>query len=129
MTTISDPPWDDPRSAPMLASVPSALPAPPKTASRRAGGDTGPQESIRRSPAWSGWQAAAKRALDIAGAICLLLLLAPVMALVAIAIRLDSAGPAIFRQTRCGKDGKPFTCFKFRGMVATPRHARPSWRR
>lgn len=42
---------------------------------------------------------------------------APVMALVAIAIRLDSPGPAIFKQERIGEGGKPFTLFKFRTMV------------
>lgn len=41
----------------------------------------------------------------------------PVMALVAIAIRLDSPGPAIFKQERIGEGGKPFTLFKFRTMV------------
>lgn len=40
----------------------------------------------------------------------------PVMAAVAIAIHLDSAGPVIFRQRRIGKDGKPFTLYKFRSM-------------
>ena len=42
---------------------------------------------------------------------------APIMALVAIAIRLDSLGPAIFKQERIGEGGKPFTLFKFRTMV------------
>ena len=45
-----------------------------------------------------------------------LVALAPLLALTALAIRLDSKGPAIFRQTRIGKDGKPFTMFKFRSM-------------
>jgi sugar transferase (PEP-CTERM system associated) len=40
----------------------------------------------------------------------------PVMALAAVAIRLDSPGPAIYRQPRIGKDGLPFTCFKFRTL-------------
>jgi len=45
------------------------------------------------------------------------LMTAPIMALVAIAIRLDSPGPAIFKQERIGEGGKPFTLFKFRTMV------------
>ena len=45
------------------------------------------------------------------------LITAPIMGLVAIAIRLDSPGPAIFRQERIGESGKPFTLFKFRTMV------------
>lgn len=46
-----------------------------------------------------------------------LTLMSPVMALIALAIRLDSAGPAIFRQKRIGQDGRIFTLFKFRTMV------------
>jgi lipopolysaccharide/colanic/teichoic acid biosynthesis glycosyltransferase len=57
-----------------------------------------------------------KRALDIAVAGGGLLLLAPLMAVIPILIRLDSKGPAVFRQIRIGRDGKPFTFFKFRSM-------------
>jgi exopolysaccharide biosynthesis polyprenyl glycosylphosphotransferase len=57
-----------------------------------------------------------KRALDVALAVVFLALLAPVMALTALAIRLDSPGPVIFRQTRVGKGGRHFTCYKFRSM-------------
>src|SRR5205085_4950916 len=49
---------------------------------------------------------AMKRALDIAGAAALLVLLLPVLLVVAIAIRLDSPGPVFFRQSRVGKGGK-----------------------
>jgi exopolysaccharide biosynthesis polyprenyl glycosylphosphotransferase len=72
---------------------------------------------IEPSPAWQGWHAWAKRALDITVAVIALIVLAPLMAVIAIAIKLDSRGPVIFRQTRCGKDGKPFTFLKFRGMT------------
>lgn len=58
-----------------------------------------------------------KRLLDILIAGNALAILAPVLLLTAIAIRLDSKGPAIFRQTRIGKDGEPFTMFKFRSMT------------
>ena len=60
----------------------------------------------------------AKRALDITVAAALLVLAAPLMLLIALAIKLDSPGPVIFRQRRVGKDGRPFTFYKFRGMVA-----------
>lgn len=57
-----------------------------------------------------------KRLIDLLGAATLLILLAPVMLVVALAIRLDSSGPIIFRQTRVGKGHKPFTFLKFRSM-------------
>ncbi len=58
-----------------------------------------------------------KRVFDIAGASLMLVLMAPVMAIIAIAIRLDSPGPALFRQWRIGREGEPFRIFKFRTMV------------
>ncbi|HEX5505753.1 MAG TPA: sugar transferase [Thermomicrobiales bacterium] len=58
----------------------------------------------------------AKRLLDVAVAAGLLLLLAPVFALVAVVIRRDSPGPVFFRQTRVGRHGRPFTMYKFRSM-------------
>ena len=57
-----------------------------------------------------------KMLLDILAAACLLVLLAPVLLLVALLIRLDSAGPAIYRQRRVGAHGKSFTIYKFRTM-------------
>jgi len=60
----------------------------------------------------------AKRWMDIICAAVLLVLLLPLMALIALVIKLDSRGPAIFRQTRVGRWGKEFTMFKFRSMYA-----------
>src|ERR1041384_7284062 len=57
-----------------------------------------------------------KRIFDILLALGALILCAPIMTLTALAIRLDSPGPVLFRQTRVGKWGKPFTCYKFRSM-------------
>ena len=57
-----------------------------------------------------------KRALDVLGALVALVLLSPLMLIVALLIRLTSPGPAIFRQTRVGQGGAPFTMFKFRSM-------------
>jgi len=58
-----------------------------------------------------------KRGFDCVGAAVLLVVLAPVMAVLALAIRLDSPGPALFRQWRVGRGGEPFRIFKFRTMV------------
>lgn len=67
---------------------------------------------------------AVKRILDITLSAALLALLAPLMLLIALVIRLDTDGKAIFRQTRIGKSGKPFTCYKFRTMYKTaPKNA------
>src|SRR5690606_2862808 len=57
-----------------------------------------------------------KRGLDVAVAAAGLLLLAPFFGLVAIAVRLDSAGAAFFGQERLGANGRTFTCWKFRSM-------------
>lgn len=58
-----------------------------------------------------------KRTFDAAGAGLGLLVTAPLLALIVVVIRLDSRGPAIYRQTRVGRDGRPFTMWKFRTMV------------
>ncbi len=63
-------------------------------------------------PAWL-----LKRGLDVIGAGLLLLLALPILALAALAIRLDSPGPIFFKQTRCGRGGRPFPIFKLRTMV------------
>jgi len=57
-----------------------------------------------------------KRLFDVSAAFAGLILLAPVMALVALVVRLTSPGPALFVQTRIGRHGRPFRCFKFRTM-------------
>jgi lipopolysaccharide/colanic/teichoic acid biosynthesis glycosyltransferase len=60
---------------------------------------------------------AVKRAVDLAIALPLVLLSAPVVALLALAIRLESPGDPIYRQTRVGKDGRLFEIYKLRTMV------------
>ena len=63
----------------------------------------------------------AKRWFDVAIALCAIVCLAPLLLLVALVIRLQDGGPAIFRQSRVGRFGQPFTLFKFRSMpVSTP---------
>lgn len=60
----------------------------------------------------------AKRCLDIVVAAACLLVLLPVLLLLAALVRVTSPGPIIFRQTRVGKDGRPFQMYKFRTMAA-----------
>ena len=60
---------------------------------------------------------AIKRAFDLVGAAVGLVLVAPLFAVLAVVIKLDSAGPVLFRQTRVGRDGKPFMMLKLRTMV------------
>jgi exopolysaccharide biosynthesis polyprenyl glycosylphosphotransferase len=69
-----------------------------------------------------------KRCFDAVGATCLLVLLAPVLAVVALLIRLDSRGPVIYRQTRIGREGCPFTMFKLRTMVEGADGLKPALR-
>lgn len=58
-----------------------------------------------------------KRFVDVIGSLLGLTLLAPVLMLVAIAVKLDSPGPIFFRQTRIGLRGAPFSLWKFRTMI------------
>ena len=57
-----------------------------------------------------------KRLLDTASSLLAMILLLPVFAVIIAAIKLSSKGPAIFRQERAGKNGKPFIFYKFRTM-------------
>lgn len=66
---------------------------------------------------YPGWQLVAKRVLDFVVALTLLVLVSPLWLFIVLWIRSDSAGPAIFKQTRVGLRGKPYTIYKFRTMV------------
>ena len=57
-----------------------------------------------------------KRAVDAVGAATVLMLVSPLLIITAIAIKLESPGPILFRQRRCGFNGQPFRIFKFRTM-------------
>jgi lipopolysaccharide/colanic/teichoic acid biosynthesis glycosyltransferase len=59
-----------------------------------------------------------KRAFDVAVSLTLAAVTAPVVALLVLAIRLETRGDPIYRQTRVGRDGAPFEIFKLRTMVA-----------
>lgn len=76
----------------------------------------------------SRWSDLLKRVFDIVFATIGLLLALPVMALVALAVRLDSPGPVFYRQTRVGRAGKSFELMKFRSMRAdAERHNGAQW--
>lgn len=66
-------------------------------------------------PTWS--QAAAKRTFDVLGAVVGLIVAAPLFVLTAIAIKVDSRGPVLFRQERVGKEGRRFSVYKLRTMA------------
>jgi len=62
-------------------------------------------------------QEAAKRGLDLAISATIIVVLAPLLLLIAFAIRFDSRGRVLFRQERLGRGGVPFTLYKFRTMI------------
>lgn len=68
---------------------------------------------------------AAKEGIDRVLAAVGLLLVSPLLVAVALAVKLDSKGPAFFRQTRIGRGGRPFTFWKFRGMYVDARKRFP----
>jgi exopolysaccharide biosynthesis polyprenyl glycosylphosphotransferase len=59
----------------------------------------------------------AKRAFDFLGSLGILVLISPVLVAVALWVKLHDGGPVLFRQVRVGRDGRTFSCFKFRSMV------------
>jgi exopolysaccharide biosynthesis polyprenyl glycosylphosphotransferase len=69
-----------------------------------------------RPPVFDGFDYFAKRSFDFIGAILLLTVLSPLLALIAAAVWLTSRGPVLFRSIRPGIGGEPFACFKFRTM-------------
>lgn len=66
-----------------------------------------------------------KRLIDAGTATCALILLAPLMAVIAAAVRLNSKGPVFFRQERVGIGGRRFRMYKFRTMIADAERRRP----
>lgn len=62
------------------------------------------------------WEKIAKRLLDIFAAVIILIVTFPIIIITAIAIKIDSKGPALFKQDRCGLNGKIFKMYKFRSM-------------
>ena len=80
-----------------------------------------------RDYAMRGYMLIFKRLIDLIGAGIGLVLLSPLMLLVAVAIKLESPGPAFFVQERMGLDGKPFMMLKFRSMRKDAEKDGPGW--
>jgi exopolysaccharide biosynthesis polyprenyl glycosylphosphotransferase len=72
---------------------------------------------FRSVPEYS-WQGIVKQAIDVVGAFLLIIFSSPILLGATLAIRLTSPGPVLFRQRRCGLNGRPFTMLKFRSMVS-----------
>lgn len=95
-THAEAPDWTPPAGALPTVPVPTAAPAPATAACA---------ESRR------------KRAFDIAMSFCALMVFLPLLLTIAMLVRLESKGPALFRQRRTGLNGQVFTVFKFRTMT------------
>ncbi|MDR2984540.1 MAG: sugar transferase [Nocardiopsaceae bacterium] len=79
-------------------------------------------------PEFTGTRLVIKAAFDKTVALGVLVFAFPLMALLALAVKLDDGGPAFFRQTRVGKDGRMFTVYKFRTMVIDAEQRRDNLR-
>ncbi len=77
------------------------------------------------APSLTGGARGLKRALDIVVSAGLLIILAPVLLALALAIKLDSRGAVLFRQTRAGRDGRVFSLVKFRSMRSDAEARKP----
>ncbi len=64
---------------------------------------------------------AIRRLIDIVGSLAAIIVLLPIFIIIAVAIKIDSQGPIIFKQKRCGKNGRVFTFYKFRSMLERDR--------
>ena len=74
------------------------------------------------------WRTAVKRVFDILSATLLILISAPVMLLAALVIKLESPGPALYRQERVGQNGRSFSIAKFRSMrTDAEKDGKPRW--
>jgi Undecaprenyl-phosphate glucose phosphotransferase len=76
----------------------------------------------------TGWMSLVKRTLDIAISSAALIFVSPLLAAVALAIRLQDGGPVFYRQRRMGLDGRPFEILKFRSMIpGAEDESGPTW--
>ena len=107
------------RAVPSRAQRPAAFAQKPIATSAPGVGEIiayAPAPRVRADVAVGGWS---KRAFDIAASSAAIVVLAPLLLVIAAAVRLDSPGQSIFRQERGGFRGKPFRIWKFRTMTVT----------
>jgi exopolysaccharide biosynthesis polyprenyl glycosylphosphotransferase len=88
-----------------------------------------PLLSIKRAPLDLQFNRALKRGLDLLGAGLGLIVLSPLMLLIALLVRFEDSGPALFVQERVGINGQPFAMLKFRSMRMTAEASGPGWTR
>lgn len=81
-----------------------------------------------RDVAMRGWRLTVKRVVDIVLSAIVLIFISPLMMFIALLVKLDSRGPAMYWQERMGLDAKPFPCLKFRSMrVDAEQSTGPVW--
>ncbi len=74
------------------------------------------------------WEKKLKRLMDIFISLLLLLITSPILIIAAVAIKIDSEGPVLFKQERLGQNGKPFKVLKFRSMIKdAEKYTGPVW--
>ena len=106
----------DERGVDVLLPLPPSLPQRSRVEIANIDGFDLPLLGLRRTPTGE-VRLALKRLLDIAGGTAMLLVASPVMLTIALAIKISSPGPVLFKQIRAGRNGRKFTMFKFRSMV------------
>ena len=87
-----------------------------------------PVVHIRHVPLMEGFNRVVKRTMDIVGSIACIILFSPVMLITAIAVKVTSPGPLIYKQERVGLHNRPFKMYKFRSMeVQTAKEEQGKW--
>lgn len=103
------------RGVDVLITMPPSVPSSGKVEIANVTGFNMPMLGLTRTPSGEG-RLALKRIIDVLGSSVLIVLAAPVMLLAALAIKIDSRGPVLFRQVRSGRNGRKFVMLKFRSM-------------
>ncbi len=86
-----------------------------------------PLINLRRIPLDNLFNRFLKRSVDLVGALCLILILSPLMLVVAVCVKLFSPGPIIYRQERIGRNKRPFVMYKFRSMQVAGNEDMTTW--